>query len=97
MVLTELLNALSNRGEYLRQVAIDIVETLRAAANIEIIPQSSQQFEKAMKFYQQRLDKGYSLTDCASMLVMKEESVWEIMTYDRHFIQEGFNALLRDD
>ncbi|NER08847.1 MAG: type II toxin-antitoxin system VapC family toxin [Okeania sp. SIO3C4] len=97
MVLTELLNALSNRGEYLRQVAIDIVETLRADPNIEIIPQTSKQFEKAMKFYQQRLDKGYSLTDCASMLVMKEESLWEIMTYDRHFMQEGFNALLRDD
>ena len=97
MVLTELLNAFSNRGEYLRQVAIEIVRALRADPNIEIIPQTADQFEKAMKFYQQRLDKGYSLTDCASMLVMKERGLWEIMTYDRHFAQEGFNALLRDN
>ncbi|GGA04574.1 type II toxin-antitoxin system VapC family toxin [Okeania sp. KiyG1] len=97
MVLTELLNAFSNRGEYLRQVAIEIVEALRGDPNIEIIPQTADQFEKAMKFYQQRLDKGYSLTDCASMLVMKEQNLWEIMTYDRHFTQEGFYALLRDN
>lgn len=51
MVLTELLNAFSNRGEYLGQVAIDIVEALRADPNIEIIPQTAEQFEKAMKFY----------------------------------------------
>jgi len=97
MVLTELPNAFSNRGEYLGQVAIDIVEALRADPNIEIIPQTAEQFEKAMKFYQQRLDKSYSLTDCASMIAMKEQRLWEIMTYDRHFTQEGFNALLREN
>ncbi|MCL2932300.1 MAG: hypothetical protein MGG11_08475 [Trichodesmium sp. MAG_R03] len=46
---------------------------------------------------QQRLDKGYSLTDCASMIVMKEQRLWEIMTYDRYFAQEGFNPLLREN
>ncbi len=97
MVLTELPNAFSNRGEYLRQVAIDIVETLRVDPNIEIIPQTAEQFENAIRFYQQRLDKGYSLTDCASMLVMKERDLREIMTYDGHFTQEGLNALLRDN
>jgi predicted nucleic acid-binding protein len=97
MVLTELLNAFSNRGEYLRQVAIDIVQTLRGDPNIEIIPQTAEQFENAISFYQQRLDKGYSLTDCASMLIMKERGLREIMTYDRHFTQEGFSALLRDN
>jgi predicted nucleic acid-binding protein len=42
------------------------------------------------------LDKGYSLTDCASMLIMRQKEIQDILTYDKHFLQEGFNALLRE-
>ncbi|MGV2388932.1 MAG UNVERIFIED_CONTAM: hypothetical protein LVR29_13595 [Microcystis novacekii LVE1205-3] len=53
-------------------------------------------FSKAFDFYQRRLDKGYSLTDCASMQIMRQLEISEILTFDKHFQQEGFSALLRE-
>ncbi|TRV46210.1 MAG: hypothetical protein EWV53_08380, partial [Microcystis panniformis Mp_MB_F_20051200_S9] len=41
-------------------------------------------------------DKGYSLTDCASMQIMRQLEIYEILTFDKHFQQEGFSALLRE-
>ena len=96
MVLTELLNALCSRGEYLRKSAIRLTRDLRNDENTLIIPQTSEQFEQAFDFYQRRLDKGYSLTDCASMQIMRQLQINEILTFDRHFQQEGFRALLRE-
>ena len=96
MVLTELLNALCSRGEYLRRSAIRLTQDLRSDRNIIIIPQTSEQFEQAFGFYQRRLDKGYSLTDCSSMQIMREKGINEILTFDKHFQQEGFRALLKE-
>jgi hypothetical protein len=96
MVLTELLNALCSRGQFLRQSAIRLTHNLRNNSNTLTIPQSSEQFEQAFNFYQRRLDKGYSLTDCASMQIMEQQQIYEILTFDKHFQQEGFRALLRE-
>ena len=96
MVLTELLNALCSRGQFLRQSAIRLTRDLRHDENTLIIPQTTEQFEQAFDFYQRRLDKGYSLTDCASMQIMRQLEIDEILTFDRHFQQEGFRALLRE-
>ena len=38
-------------------------------------------------------DKEYSLTACMSMHVMRRERLTEVLTNDRHFIQEGFHIL----
>ena len=42
----------------------------------------------------QRRDKEYSLTDCASMNAMRLESIPEVLTNDHHFKQEGFTILM---
>jgi hypothetical protein len=96
MVLTELLNALCSRGEFLRKSAIRLTHDLRNDSKTIIIPQTSEQFQQAFDFYQRRLDKGYSLTDCASMQIMRQLEINEILTFDKHFQQEGFSALLRE-
>ncbi|MFM7793205.1 MAG: type II toxin-antitoxin system VapC family toxin, partial [Microcystis panniformis] len=90
MVLTELLNALCSRGGYLRKSAIRLTHRLRNDSKTIIIPQTSEQFQQAFDFYQRRLDKGYSLTDCASMQIMRQLEIYEILTFDKHFQQEGF-------
>ena len=41
-------------------------------------------------------DKGYSLTDCISMNVMRRDGLIEVLTNDEHFTQEGFSCLLRE-
>jgi predicted nucleic acid-binding protein len=34
-------------------------------------------------------------TDCYSMVVMKQRNIREVLSYDEHFQQEGFIALMR--
>ncbi len=95
MVLTEFLNGFSDYGPRLRQAAARAVASLRDTSQIVIFPQTSQLFEKALKRYQDMTDKSWSLTDCASFLIMEEERLTAAFTHDRHFAQAGFQALLR--
>lgn len=95
MVLVELLNAFSEYGRHLREAAASAVEALRSMPQVVIIPQSGQQFEVALRQYKQASDKHWSLTDCASFQIMREQVIEAAMTYDRHFVQAGFQALLR--
>ncbi len=41
-----------------------------------------------------RPDKGYSLTDCMSMIACRDLGITDVLTHDRHFAQEGFAVLL---
>jgi uncharacterized protein len=48
----------------------------------------------ALEHYEDREDKGYSLTDCMSMIVMENHAVQEVPTSDKHFRQAGFTILM---
>ena len=72
MVLVEALNNLSGRGGYLRGLAAQMIQDLAARPNVEIILQTDDQFRAAVERYAARNDQSWSLTDCASFLVMEE-------------------------
>jgi uncharacterized protein len=59
------------------------------------MPRSRESFLAGIELYRSRPDKGYSLTDCISMITMRREGLTEALTNDRHFEQEGFRALFR--
>ena len=61
MVLTEFLNSFSEYGPRLRQAAARAVATLRETAQVDIVPQTSELFEKALKRYADMTDKSWSL------------------------------------
>lgn len=94
-VLTEFLNALADKGPLVRAAAVEMVEAIMKNSQVTVIPQSWRTFSRSLAFYKARPDKGYSLTDCSSMLLMRERRLSEALTADRHFEQEGFAALLR--
>ena len=96
MVLTELLNYASAEGEYLRRVAADTAAALLNSTNVEVIPQTSSQFHRALERFRNRLDQSWSLVDCASFIIMEEQGIQEALAFDHHFQQAGFTALLRD-
>jgi predicted nucleic acid-binding protein len=60
---------------------------------MEIVPYTSELRQLGFELYEQRPDKGYSLTDCISMSVMRQMNINEVLTGDRHFQQEGFTIL----
>lgn len=96
VVLTEVLNDFSKRGEYFRDLATGLIQELRSHSNTTIIPQTSQQFDDAFVLYSQRKDKQWSHTDCVSFNIMRENEIAEALAYDKHFAQAGFTALMRN-
>ena len=96
MVLTEVLNDFSKRGDYLRQVATKLIESINDNSNVTVVAQTSNQFKQGLKLYKNRLDKNWSLTDWVSFKIMEQIGIYEALAYDKHFEQAGFRALLRD-
>jgi predicted nucleic acid-binding protein len=70
---------------------------MRQNPNMTIVPQTSAQFQEALAVYRQYRDKEWSLTDCASIQIMREQSITDALSHDQHFEQAGFRALLRTD
>jgi predicted nucleic acid-binding protein len=95
VVLTEVLNDFSKRGEYFRDLAIELIRDLRSNPNIRIVAQSSEQFERGLSLYQKRKDKAWSHTDCVSFQIMQDLKISEALAYDQHFVQAGYKALMR--
>ncbi len=93
-VLTETLNYFAESGEFFRERAVKDVQAILLNQNVEIISCQHERVLEAIDFYGKRLDKGYSLTDCISMLTMKNLDLQKILTHDNHFEQEGFTILL---
>jgi predicted nucleic acid-binding protein len=60
-----------------------------------IIPVDAEAFDEAVKLYQSRRDKAWSLTDCTSFVIMRLRHLRDALTADHHFEQAGFNALLK--
>ena len=96
MVLVEVLNFMAGAGEYGRRLASGMVDRLERSPDVEIIAQTDMQFRAALDRYASRADQSWSLTDCASFLVMEQRSIAEALAFDRDFEQAGFVALLRE-
>jgi predicted nucleic acid-binding protein len=95
MVFTEVLNTLSKAGAHQRAAAARAVASLRKLGKVAIYPQTSALFDQAFERYHGRPDKSWSLTDCASFVIMEERHLTSALTRDHHFVQAGFHALLR--
>ena len=80
---------------WLRKRAVETVREILSDHAVHIVPQSHESFLSGFDLYAARPDKGYSLTDCISMQTMRREGLMQALTNDRHFEQEGFQALFR--
>jgi len=70
------------------------VQTLLEREDLEVVEQTHAAFRAGIELYKARPDKGYSLTDCISMNLMRERGLTKVLTHDHHFTQEGFSVLL---
>ena len=94
-VIWELVNGLSMPAD--RPKVHSAVQEVQTAPEWEWIPASPSLFESGMSLHRERGDKAWSLTDCISFLVMQQRHVGRALTYDHHFEQAGYEALLRRD
>ena len=92
-VLTEVADALATPG--MRESFPRLLAALRADPACTIVPPTQTLFDQGVELYSGRLDKGWSLTDRISFVVMREHGITEALTGDHHFEQAGFTALLK--
>ena len=96
LVLVEALNSMAGQREFRRAFAAQMAQELESNPDVDIVPQTDAQFRAAVERYAARSDQRWSLTDCASFLVMEERNITAALAYDRDFVQAGFVALLRE-
>jgi predicted nucleic acid-binding protein len=94
MALVEVFNILAGCGEHTRKAVVDLEKALREDEACHIVTQTAEQFAGAVNRFEARPDKEWSLTDCASCIIMEELEIQEILTEDHHFEQMGFITLL---
>ena len=92
-VLVELLNYCSGRGPFARTAASAAVRNLQDDMRCEVVRCDVEVFDASLELYEQRVDKGWSLTDCSSMYLMRERGLDRILTLDHHVTQAGFTVL----
>lgn len=92
-VLIEVLNWFCQGGPRWRSEAATLIHDVRGDPAVEVLPQTRVDFDAALAFYEARPDKGYSLTDCRSMLAMRTLAISDVLTNDHHCTQEGFTIL----
>ena len=91
-IIVEIANSLSRVP--FREAAVRLVNSIKASGDIEIVEIDKEVHAKAWELYSSRIDKEWSLTDCASFVVMKRKRITEAFTSDRHFEQAGFRIML---
>jgi predicted nucleic acid-binding protein len=91
-VLLELGNALTKGSD--RGLFIGFLSTLRVSPTAVIIPDGPELWHRAIDLFAARPDKNWSVTDCASFVVMTDRGLTQALTADHHFAQAGFAPLL---
>jgi hypothetical protein len=93
VVLLEIGNALARN---FKQQAIEVIDDLLGSNEVEIVRLNPQLFDRAYALYKQYQDKEWGLLDCVSFVVMRDAGVSNALTFDQHFVQAGFQALMRE-
>lgn len=94
-VLLEVCNFLSTPGQHV--YAAMVVDSILNEKDYEFIASSPELLRAALAFHARVNDKRWSLTDCASFYIMHARGMTQALTFDHHFVQAGFQALLRSN
>lgn len=94
-VLWEWMNALSDAST--RRFAAEGYRRCHGDTRIEVVTFRAELIDAAIRLYEARPDKTWSLTDCLSFVTMQQRQVVEALTTDRHFEQAGLRAMMLDE
>lgn len=89
-VLLEIGNAMAK--EYKLQ-AVEFIEDCLTLNRVEVVKITPYLFNQALKVYKDYQDKEWGLIDCVSFVVMAEKGITQVLAFDKHFAQAGFQRL----
>lgn len=92
-VIVELGNYLSQPGN--RGLFLSLLTDLQTDPQIEIVPADRELLGAGLQLFSDRRDKGWSVTDCISFVVMQRSQLTDALTADKHFEQAGFVRLMK--
>ena len=92
-VLLEIGNALART---FKAEAIRPIDHFLSAPDIDLVRLTLELFDEGYSLYRTHRDKEWGLVDCISFAVMRNAGVEEALTFDQHFVQAGFRALMRE-
>jgi predicted nucleic acid-binding protein len=97
LVLIEFLDHFSKRGSSARKQAILTWRVLHDLPSVIVVPVTARLLERAATLFERSSDHSWSFTDCSSFIIMRERKIMDALTFDHHFEQAGFRALLRNN
>lgn len=72
-------------SEYARSICLERRLTILSLSNFVVVPFDSLTYSDALDLYERYRDKQWSLTDCTSFVIMKDQELSEALTADHHF------------
>jgi predicted nucleic acid-binding protein len=66
---------------------------LKNSSSLKVVRVSDLDFDHAVDFMLAQGDKRWSLTDCTSVVLMRELEVANAFTFDHNFCEAGFRVL----
>ena len=93
-VLLEIGNALARKY---RQQAVEVIEDFLSSEDVDVVRLTPDLFAQAFDLYKLHEDKEWGLIDGISFAVMRAAEIQDALTFDQHFVQAGFRALMRDE
>jgi uncharacterized protein len=91
MVFAEIVTFFNARG--LHDKAVEVGERLLASQLVEMVSITPELRHEAWLLFKRQSDKGYSLADCASFVVMRKRRISQALSFDVHFAQAGFQLV----
>ncbi len=89
-VLDETLTLLRSRRGL--EAAVTFIDKIRKSKSLRVFWIDEGLFEKALGTFRASGHRSWSFTDCTSFALMKELSVAEAFTFDKHFDEAGLGA-----
>jgi predicted nucleic acid-binding protein len=80
-----------------RSVAVSLLDHVQQRSDIDIRGIDDDLWTRGWALFRDRPDKGWSLTDCISFLIMEEKRLSVALTADEHFRQAGYRAVLLEE
>ncbi len=78
-----------------KKEAVAIIDRFLGAKEVEVVHLSPELFQEAFALYRTREDKAWGMVDCVSFVVMRRHGIEAALTFDGHYPQAGFKALMR--
>ena len=87
-VFDEIVTFFNSRGHH--EKAVEVGDYLLRSPSVQFVHIDESLFFDGWRYFRQHEDKGYSLTDSISFVVMRSFGIRVAYAFDKHFMQAGF-------